>query len=243
MTRKKEMLRQELIQKDLVIKQMLEDPNVRIGMDGIVWILRTKRPSSRGAEVDEDGFRNCIITTRSKRQLVYYLGYMLSVPRIIYTAFLGSIGPEHEVVHKDKDFTNNNPENLALSTESGGAGMALRKFDSDQIITIRERRARGDSLSSIACDFNTSSVVISKIVRGDTYKEVGGPISMSIRPVVPRGPDSYRANLSREQYSQILADRASGMSLRELSERYPLSKSGVSRLCKRERSRILEHQK
>lgn len=243
MVKKKEMLRNELIQKDLVIKQMLKDPKVRVDREGKVWILRNKRPSSRGAEIDSEGLRNCIITTREKRQLVYYLGYMLSVPRIVYAAFVGELDPDLEVVHKDKDFTNNHPENLYVSGESGGAGMALRKFSPEQIVLIRERRSEGESLSRIAKDHETSSVVISKIVRGDTYKEIGGPRSESIRPAVPKGPDSYRASLSREQYAQLLSDRARGASLRELSEKYPLTKSGVSRLCKRESVRIKELQR
>lgn len=233
----KEALRGSLIKKDKVILEvLLKDPDVKVDADGIVWIRRTKRPPSGGAVMDSEGFRNSIITTKNKRQLVYYKGYMLSVPRIVYAASMGELDPDKEIVHRDGVSTNNIISNLYQGSDSEGAGRSLRKFNEDQIIVIRNRRNLGDRLINIAKDFGTSTLIISKIVTGETYKEFGGPLSSKSRKE-SYGPDSHRSKLTREQYDSILEERKNGVSLGKIAAKYPITSSGISRLCKREVAR------
>jgi len=236
----KKCLKDELAQKDAVIDQMLRDPDVKIKEDGTVWIKRTRRPPAGGAEVDKQGFRNCVLRN-GKRHVVYYKGYMLSVSRIVYRKFLGELDVDHEVIHIDKDSLNNSPHNLKLAMESGGAGQSLRRFSDIEVMGIRERKARGESLSSIAASVGASSIVVSKIVRGDTYKDVGGPLSKGGR-VVPKGSDNSRSKLTHKQRDSLLKERSRGASLRVLAEKFGLSKSGVSRICTKEEARIKHFQ-
>jgi len=141
----KKALRDSLINKDKVILEvLLKDPDVRVGTDGIVWIRRTKRPPSGGAIMNSEGFRNSVITTKNKRQLLYYKGYMLSVPRIVYAACMGELDSDKEIVHRDGVSTNNSISNLYQGSDSEGAGRSLRKFNEEQVIEIRNRRNRGD---------------------------------------------------------------------------------------------------
>ena len=236
-TTKKKYLQRELTQKDQVINQMVGDPEVKIHEDGTVWILRTQRPSSGDPRTDGEGFRECTICNGTRR-VVYYKGYMLSVPRIIYRAFVGPLSTDFEVVHLDGDSRNNRVQNLGTATESGGAGRSLRRFTEEKVVVIRNRRATGEQLKALAQEYGTSSIVISKITRGETYREIGGPRTQNVRNAVPRGADSYRSKLTPQEYMEILKARAQGTSLALLSERYPLTKSGISRLCTREKDQI-----
>lgn len=240
-TVKKTYLRRELAQKDLVIEQMLASPDVRVEEDGTVWIVRSQRPSNKGIKWVVDGveYRECTIRNGNRR-LVYYKGYMLTVPRIVYRKFFGPISPDMEIVHLDGDSTNNSRSNLGVIAESGGAGRALRMFTEPQVLAIRKERAEGGTLKDLAHKYGTSSIVISKIVRGETYKEIGGARTETRKRSIPKGPDSYRSKLTREQYTEILRKRASGVSLAELAGQYSLTKSGISRLCTREKAQIEE---
>ena len=74
--------------------------------------------------------------------------------------------------HKDNDPTNNRIDNLShVCTHL----RILRKFNSDQIVEIREKRIAGASLVELASEYNADRNTIGKICLGKTYKEISGP--------------------------------------------------------------------
>jgi len=229
-----------LCEKDKVIlEQLLNDPDVKVDMGGNVWIKRTKRPPSGGAIVDEEGFRNVAITTKAKRKLVYYKGYMFSLSRIVFAAFNGTLDSSKEIIHRDKNPLNNSPDNLYEGDSSEGASLSLRKFkDEKTVIKIREEVSTGRSVASMAEELNSSYATIDNIVKGKTYKDFGGPILSDTANRTRRlGPNSSRSNLTPEQYEEIISERGKGISLSKLAERFPITSSGISRLYKREMDR------
>ena len=182
MSEKKQCLLDELTQKDAVIEQMIKDPEVKVKADGTIWIKRTRRPPKKGAEVDKDGFRNCVLRN-GKRCVVYYKGYMLSVPRIVYRRFHGELDVNHEVIHIDQDSSNNSPHNLRLAAESGGAGKSLRRFSDSEVLGIRERRSAGEPLISIAESMGASSIVRE---RRASFRSLGSRSSAWMTPCATR---------------------------------------------------------
>lgn len=232
---KKDYIRKERSNKDQVIADIIQDPNVRIEPDGSVWVKRKRHAKDR--PVDENGFVEGRIKNGS-RCVLYYKGYMVSIPRIIYQKFIGPLDPDMEIVHLDGDSENNAVDNLEQRPDSFGAGRALRRFTESQVLAIRESRSRGTRLTDLAKQYDTSEIVISKICCGHTYQEIGGPRTTSEDLGVPKGPKSGRGKLNPKDYDELLRRRAQGETLAMLSDRFKLTRSGVSRICKREARQI-----
>jgi hypothetical protein len=234
-SRIKEMIRKERSAKDSLIDELLADPSVKVLRNGTIWAKRTRSPSP-GRLIDDDGFVESTISNGGRKSF-FYRKSMLSVPRIIYRAFIGELDSSKEITHKDGDSSNNASDNLELLSESMGAGHALRRFSSAQIMDIRTRRSQGERLDAIAEDYDTSAIVVSKICRGQTYKDSGGPITKMGELGPLRGPDNPRTKLNHVDYDKLLRKRNEGATLASLAQEFNLSKSGVSKICSKERIR------
>lgn len=94
----------------------------------------------------------------------------------------------------DRSGARKHPERLARGTRTGwythpearnplrGEQHPMARFSTAEIISIRERAARGESQRQIASEYGRTAHYIHKIVRGLLWKSVGGPISLTARP-------------------------------------------------------------
>ena len=53
--------------------------------------------------------------------------------------------------------------------------ISQRTLTDEQVVTLRERKARGDTVRLLERVYGLSPTAIARICRGDSYKEVGGP--------------------------------------------------------------------
>ena len=83
--------------------------------------------------------------------------------------------------HKNGVKTDNRPENLELSNESDQMKHAYRvlgikhwasKVSPLDVLTIRARRAAGESLENLARDFKMTKVSVGKIALGRSYQHI-----------------------------------------------------------------------
>lgn len=80
--------------------------------------------------------------------------------------------------HKNGNKQDNRIENLELlSQKEHAAKHGAKVFTDQQIMDIRNRFAKGEKMKTIGSDFGVSFQRISKIVKGEVYADVGGPIS------------------------------------------------------------------
>jgi hypothetical protein len=87
-------------------------------------------------------------------------------------------GPNELIHHKDEDKQHNVIENLALKKrERHNAEHNAKRFNrkvitEQDVLKIKERRAAGEELKPIAADYGITIQTVSKIVRGERYKNV-----------------------------------------------------------------------
>jgi hypothetical protein len=105
--------------------------------------------------------------------------------RLVYLHFYGPIPAGHTINHKNGIHPDNRPENLEPVTPKGQIAHTIgtlgrhgclsqwgernheARLTSEQVATIRARRATGETLLAIASDYGVSYQAISKIARGD----------------------------------------------------------------------------
>ena len=81
--------------------------------------------------------------------------------------------------HKDEDKQHNVIDNLELKSRSrhnaehNAKRIGRNVISETDVLVMRERRAAGEELKSIAADYGVSFQSVSKIVRGERYKNVG----------------------------------------------------------------------
>jgi predicted transcriptional regulator len=105
----------------------------------------------------------------------------------------------------------------------------MGKVDSKKVPEIRERRARGETLSSIAEDHGVSKQTISQIVKGETYSDLGGPIDPKLDPRPPQG-------LTVDQVIEIRERRASGEFVVNFESEYDVNRSTLYSITRGERA-------
>jgi len=157
------------------------------------------------------------------------------IHRLVTEAFLGACPDGLEVCHNDGNPQNNHLENLRYDThlsnvhdamESEGWRPEKRKLSDDQAIEVRILRFQGRYIDELALRFGVSKSVIRSICIGRTYSEVGGPRVLHGRRRI-RG-----RKLSYARVQQLKKDRAKGMSLLYLGEKYGVCVSMVSRIAR-----------
>jgi hypothetical protein len=115
---------------------------------------------------------------------------MHAVHRLVIRAFLGLPDKGMQTCHNDGNPANNHIDNLRYDTVINnhkdkqkhntircGEKCAWATTNNESVIAMRNRRAAGESLPSIAKDYNMSKANISRICRGELWKHVGGPIT------------------------------------------------------------------
>lgn len=107
------------------------------------------------------------------------------IHRAVLTAFVGECPDGYEADHINCDRTDNRLANLQwvpvvrnrkLVKERGrqvyGSAHGLTKFDEKDVPVIRQRLANGESQSLVAKSYGVSQTAISRLARGETWKEV-----------------------------------------------------------------------
>lgn len=118
-----------------------------------------------------------------------------SAHRLVYRHFFGPIPAGLVINHRNGVKHDNRPSNLEAVTYSENTKHAHRHRLIDQrgrrnhqarlsdadVRRIRERRAEGEALATIAHDFGVREQHISRLARGERRLEAGGPITLHDR--------------------------------------------------------------
>lgn len=172
------------------VYQAVPTGELEIRPDGTIWRLAASRGDRwnggsqlipcepRRAEHDAGKYFQIRLMRDGKR--VHAMAH-----RLVFRHFKGPIPPSLTVNHKDGQHKRNPPDNLELATNSeqqvhanrvlrtgAGANQAgeanhQAKLTEAQVAEIRRRRARRETLQSIADDFGVAMQTVSKIARGD----------------------------------------------------------------------------
>ena len=134
-----------------------------------------------------DGYRKVqlLYSPTSERRVV-------GIHRLVAEAFVRGMADGLEVNHKDGNKENNTPENLEWCTKSENIKHAWRtgirvcmvrgeangfaKLTEAKVIRMRERYAAGETVKTVADRFGASIMNTHRVVTGETWKHVGGPI-------------------------------------------------------------------
>jgi hypothetical protein len=113
----------------------------------------------------------------------------VAVHSLVLSTFMHPRPEGMECCHEDGCRTNNRLANLRWDTPIAnnadkvrhgtfleGERIPWHKVSTDQVVAIRELRATGNKLSTIACRFGIAFQTVSKICAGVTWHSVGGPI-------------------------------------------------------------------
>ena len=115
----------------------------------------------------------------------------LQASRLVYFHFFGHIPLGMTINHKNGVKPDNKPSNLELMDyrqqaiharhvlkvgrlDQNGEKNAMAKLTRWDVVKIRSRRLNGESLRSIASDYNVGFKAVSKIARGDRWAHVSG---------------------------------------------------------------------
>jgi len=172
-----------------VVYQAVLDGELEIDSEGRVWRHIARRWNRwdkktvpiackrRRAEHDTGQYLQVRVMHQGKR-------FNALAHRLVYHHFLGPIPEGLTINHQNGKKKDNRPGNLELATHSEQAKHALNvlkvgrtnqwgqynamaKLTTEDVAAIRQRRASGEGLASIAADYPVTFQTVSKIARGD----------------------------------------------------------------------------
>ena len=126
------------------------------------------------------------------------------VHTLVLSCFVGPRPDAHECNHKNGIRYDNNLDNLEWTTKSEnslhrcrilkshhqkGSKHGKHKLMEFEVMKIIDRMASGDSLASVAAEFNVCISTVSQIARGKTWKHLERPVQLDRRL-------NYKGNLS-----------------------------------------------
>ena len=151
---------------------------------------------------------------------------------LVMRAFNGMPEPGLIICHNDSDGSNNRLDNLRYDTVKSNsadmvrAGNSLRGernpsaiLGADKVTAIRNRRAQGERVSSIAKHYGVAVGAVSRAIRGVTWKHVDGP-----RTVVGR-------KVTEDEVVAMRWLRASGAKISHLARTYGISTIYAHKIC------------
>jgi plasmid maintenance system antidote protein VapI len=167
-------------------------PKYRVGNDGFVWKFAKSFARWRKLKplLHRDGYHRVVLYKNGKRK-------WFQMHRLVLLAFVGPCPKGWESRHfPDADKSNNQLSNLCWGTKSQncqdkviqgtsnrgkhynqGEKSGKAKLTESQVLFIRKEFASGRiNQIELARRFSLNSSVISGIVRGKYWKEVGGPL-------------------------------------------------------------------
>ena len=150
---------------------------------------------------------------------------LMTVHRLVASAFLENPEEKPDVNHKDGDKANNKVDNLEWVTKSENMRHASeilhvmgsnRRFCGEEILAIREDKR---TEREIAETYGVAQSVINRIRLGRTYKSFDGEVR-------PRGRERQR-KLTTSQAIEIKTSAKTG---KELAEKYGVSTATISKI-------------
>lgn len=160
-----------------------------------------------------------------------------SVHKLVMEAFVGPRPEGLVIAHGDGDTSNNALSNLRYATnaenqqdrkrhgtwhdQTGGGALSEA-----QIITMRERRAAGERLESLATSYGVTPSYVTLICTGKAAAHIGGPI------LEPRSRSETNRKLTDAQMTEIVRRRSEGEKIVALGKEFGVSHSRISKLYK-----------
>lgn len=176
------------------------------------------------------GYLGAMFTVGSKR-------YPRRVSRVVAEAFLGPIGRDLVVNHKNGDVTDNRVENLEIVTQSDnvrhsidvlgckrarGERQHLSKLTEDDVRHILEMARAENSRQQIADAHGVAKQAITAILTGKTWRHVTG-----LSPAPKRAPNK----LTEHQAKESLRLRSIGWTQQAVADHFGVSKGTINDLC------------
>lgn len=135
---------------------------------------------------------------------------MKTIASLVLLSFVGKRPDGLQVCHRNNIKTDNRLENLRYDSPQGNARDSRRLLD-QQVVEMRERRAKGAKLETLAEHYKIESSHVGKICRGDNYSDVNGPITKD------------GSKLTENQVSDIRQRRTAGELLKHIAADYDIS--------------------
>jgi len=155
---------------DYVAMQKLESGQWTVDTEnGIVYSSKTNKPLK--FTVTKSGYLNTSVhhkgehVTISKHRIVYLAGHYLAEKKLPCDLNM-------EIDHINHDPADCRMVNLREITAEQNRIQSSRKFNAEQIISIRKRVADGETRREIACEFGVTRDTIEQIVKRTRYKEI-----------------------------------------------------------------------
>lgn len=164
------------------------------------------------------------------------------VHRLVAHAFLGPCPDGHEVNHVDGDRLNNEASNLEYVTRAENMAHAVKRgltasgerHGHAYLSDARARRIRWLATRydnrTIARRLGIGEGVVSRLVRGETYREAGGPI----QPRQGRGSARRSVKLTEEKVVEARTRAAAGESLAAIARDYGVTDGAIRKAVRRE---------
>lgn len=160
-----------------------------------------------------------------------------SVHKLVMETFVGQRPSGFVIRHLDGDKANCALANLCYGTNAenqqdrqrhgtDNRSIAPRLLSDTQILEIRERRADGEELESLATEFRVSKSYIYQIATGKVADHIGGQI-------IPARPRGRAPSLTTDQITEIRLRRKAGEKIVPLGREFKVSHSLISKICRR----------
>ena len=120
------------------------------------------------------------------------------------------------------DPAENAAHRLLDGTQQRGEGTGTSILTELEVLEIRQAHAAGATQYELSREYGVANQTISKVVRGKTWAHVGGPIWQG----------GQRKALSVSEIEEIKQQRADGVLLSTLAERYGVHLATISRVCR-----------
>lgn len=142
--------------------------------DGSVISHKGGEPRKMTPRVRANGYLRVNLWRRGRGASGHY------IHRLVAAAFIGDPAG-FDVDHLDRDRANNRLSNLEIVTHAEnvrraptarGADMGRSPLTDNDIVTIRERRSRGETFVEIAADYPVTRTAIGNICRRTTWRHV-----------------------------------------------------------------------
>lgn len=223
---------QAVAENDKFIELFLKDPNYQVTKEGKILTQRDRAGHIRQGEwrefsidLGQDGHAS--IRYRKRK-----MDKSLSVPRLVYRAFLGPLDATKVIGHRDGNVRNNHMDNLILETRAKNNLKQYREFGRkgvkgntkiNQVMadTLRKLHKKGWSYKRLCERFKLSKSTVCYAVKGLTWNDNKKPVQ-----------DFSPAKLSIDQARAIRAERQKGRPYKKIALDFGVGKTTVIDIVK-----------